>query len=61
MKKNGKIISKIKKMKQSEELSEWLKKRLWGKFMKMNIKARKVIYNNNFELYCKKFLIHTHS
>ena len=46
-------------MKESKKTSEYLRKRLWGKFMKLKPLARKNVYGNSFERFCKKFFSHT--
>lgn len=47
-------------MKYSKKLPEksWFynKKRIWGKFMKLKPLARKNVYGNSFEKYCKILL-----
>jgi hypothetical protein len=43
-------------MKYSKELPEWLRKRCWGKFMRISIRARKAVYGNSFESYCSEFI-----
>ena len=44
-----------KKMKQSKQLPDWLRKRCWGTFMAMTPKMRRFVYNNSFESMCKTF------
>ena len=46
-------------MKESKRTPEYLRKRLWAKFMKIKPLARKNVYGNSFERFCKKFYIHT--
>ena len=47
------------KMKESKRTPEYLRKWLWAKFMKIKPLARKNVYGNSFERFCKKFYIHT--
>lgn len=44
------------KMKYSKELPEWLRKRCWGRFMRMTPKVRRVVHRNSFESYCSEFI-----
>lgn len=40
-------------MKYSKELSDWRRKKLWGKFISWPYKTRKEVYNNSFEAFCQ--------
>lgn len=41
-------------MKHSKQLPLWLRNRSWAQFMRMNPTNRKVLFNNNFEAFCKR-------
>ena len=40
-------------MKTSKTLKKWMRNRLFGSFIKIPIKSRKRVFNNNFEKFCK--------
>ncbi len=43
-------------MKHSKILDDWRRKRLYGEFIKIPIVFRMYLYNNSFELFCKREL-----